>query len=354
MQVASGDLVLLRGGPAAAPLLTAIYKLAVLRGGHAHTHIVLPGLEEFFMRQASLEQVRFISPIEHLVTDKYQKFISIMSEDNTHSMAGAPPERQVERARAWEPLMRREMEREAAGELKWVVSLFPTQAYAQDADMSLEEYEDFVYGACLPEPADPIGYWERFARYQEAWVKWLDGRRHVHILGRDTDLTFSVEGRKFINCDGKNNFPDGEIYTGPVEDSVNGTVRFTFPAIEAGREVDNVWLRFEAGRVVEAKADKGEAFLHKMLDTDAGARRLGEFAIGTNAGIQRFTKNVLFDEKIGGTFHLALGRSYPDSRGQNESAIHWDMVCDLRPGGEIRVDDVLIHKDGKFTFDPSV
>jgi len=318
-----------------------------------HVNVTLPGLAEFFMRHASIEQLRFVSPLEDLVVDKYHKHIHILGEENTRSMTGVEPARQVERSRARERLMIRELEREAAGELKWVLSLFPTQAYAQDADMSLEEYEEFVFGACLPEPNDPIGYWKRFSAYQAGWVKWLEGKRRVRLLGRDTDLSFSIEGRPFINCDGKNNFPDGEIYTGPVEDSVNGTVRFTYPAIEAGREVENVWLRFEGGRVVEARADKGEDFLHKMLDTDAGARRLGEFAIGTNAGIQRFTKNILFDEKIGGTFHLALGRSYPDSKGQNESAIHWDMVCDLRAGGEIWVDDILIHKDGTFTFDPN-
>ena len=178
------------------------------------------------------------------------------------------------------------------------------------------------------------------------------GKKTVRILAKDTDLTLSIEGRPFINCDGKENFPDGEIFAGPVENSAQGTIRFTYPAIEYGREVQNVWLRFEDGKVVEAKADKGEEFLHKRLDTDVGARYVGEFAIGTNRGIQRFTRNTLFDEKIGGTCHLAVGRGYPESGSRNESAIHWDMVCDLRDGGEIWVDDVLIHKDGEFTFDP--
>jgi aminopeptidase len=353
VQVQPGDLVTLRGSTLSAPMLDAIYRRSVLAGGMVHLGVSLPGLDEFFMRNASLDQIRFISPFEDLLVEKYHKFIYLMSDANTRSMTSVDPTRTVERARSRERLMRREFEREAAGELKWVLSLFPTEAYAQDADMSLAEYEEFVYGACLPEPDDPIGYWERFSKFQQSWVNWLDGKKRVRLVARDTDLSFSIEGRKFINCDGKNNFPDGEVYTGPIENSVNGTVRYSFPAIEDGREVENIWLRFEEGKVVEAKADKGEAFLLKMLDTDAGARRLGEFAIGTNPGIQRFTRNTLFDEKIGGTCHLALGRSYPDSKGENESAIHWDMVCDLRPGGEIWVDDVLIHKDGQFTFDPN-
>jgi len=352
VQVQPGDLVSLRGSTLAAPLLEAIYRRAIARGGFVHLGVSLPGLDEFFMRNASLDQVRFISPVEDLMIEKYHKFIHLMSDGNTRSMASVDPARTVERSRSRERLFRRELEREMAGELKWVLSLFPTQAYAQDADMSLEEYEDFVYGACLPEPDDPIGYWERFSKYQQTWVSWLAGKKKVRLVARDTDLSLSIEGRPFVNCDGKCNFPDGEIYTSPVENSVDGMIRYTFPAIEDGREVENVWLRFEEGRVVAAGADKGEEFLLKMLDTDAGARRLGEFAIGTNAGIQRFTRNTLFDEKIGGTCHLALGRSYPDAKGENESAIHWDMVCDLRAGGEIWVDDTLIHRDGKFTFNP--
>lgn len=353
VQVKSGDLVSIRGSTLAAPLIEAVYQRAVLAGSFPHVSVDLPGLEEFFMRHATREQLRFISPIAELLVEKYNKMIRIMSDANTRSMTSVDPARQVERSRAEEPLFQKFLERAAAGTLKWVLAAFPTQAYAQDAEMSLAEYEEFYFNACLPDPHDPIGYWERLSAFQAGWVRYLAGKKRVRIVAKDTDLTFSIEGRPFISCDGKENFPDGEIFTAPVEHSVEGTIRFTYPAIEAGREVHDVWLRFEAGKVVEAKAEKGEEFLLKTLDTDAGARYVGEFAIGTNQGIQRFTKNTLFDEKIGGTCHLALGRGYPESLSQNQSAIHWDMVCDLREGGEIWVDDVLIHKDGAFTFEPS-
>jgi len=182
-------------------------------------------------------------------------------------------------------------------------------------------------------------------------IDYLQGKERVHIIGPDTDLTLSIAGRTFINSDGRHNMPSGEIFTGPVEDSAEGYVHFSFPAVIRGREVEDVRLWFEKGKVVRATAGKGEAFLLKMLDTDEGARYLGEFAIGTNTGITRFTRNILFDEKIGGTFHLAVGAGYPETGSRNQSSIHWDMICDLRQGGEIYVDDVLIYKDGKFVLE---
>ena len=353
VDVQQGDLVSIGGDSPASPLIEAVYRRTVLRGGMPNLTLDLPGLREFFMRNATPEQLRFVSPVMELVTDKYQKFINIMGGVNTRSMTNVDPERQVMRAQSTEAIMKKFLSRASTGDLKWVVTLFPTDAYAQDAEMSLEEYEEFVFNACLPEPDDPIGYWKRFSEFQAGWVDYLAGKRTMRIIANDTDLTLEIAGRRFINCDGKENFPDGEIFTSPIENSVNGTIRYSYPAIYDGREVENIWLRFEDGKVVDAKAGKGEDFLLKMLDTDEGARYLGEVAIGTNKGIQRFTKEILFDEKIGGTCHLALGKSYPETGGQNESAIHWDMVCDLHDGGEIWVDDVLIHKDGDFTFDPA-
>ena len=230
-------------------------------------------------------------------------------------------------------------------------TLFPTNAAAQDAEMGLGEFEDLVYGACLPDLDDPIGHWKRFSAWQQRIVEWLKGKKRVHVIGPGTDLRLSIEGRPFINCDGKANMPDGEVFTSPVEGSVEGHVHYTYPAVYRGREVTNVRLRLEKGRVVEATADKGEEFLLKTLDIDEGARVPGEFAIGTNKGVTRFMRQTLFDEKIAGTFHMALGASIPVSGGTNVSAVHWDMVCDLRQGGEIRVDGELLHKDGKFVID---
>jgi aminopeptidase len=213
--------------------------------------------------------------------------------------------------------------------------------------MSLREFEDFVYSGCLVHEPDPIKAWKKISREQQHIVDWLNKARKIHVVGPDTDLKLEVTGRKWINCDGHENFPDGEIFTGPIEDSVNGHIRYTYPACAYGREVEDVRLWFKDGKVVKATAAKNEEFLLKMLKTDKGARYVGEFAFGINYGIQRFTKNTLFDEKIGGTIHLALGKGYPESGSKNQSAIHWDMVCDLRQGGEVRVDGTLFLKDGK-------
>jgi aminopeptidase len=239
------------------------------------------------------------------------------------------------------------LEREAKGEVHWTGTLHPTQAFAQDAEMSLREFEDFVYKGCLVHEPDPIKAWKKISREQQRIVDWLNKARKIHVVGPDTDLKLEVTGRKWVNCDGHQNFPDGEVFTGPIEDSLNGHIRYTYPACIYGREVEDVRLQFKDGKVVKATAAKNEEFLLKMLETDKGARYVGEFSFGTNYGIQRFTKNTLFDEKIGGTIHLAVGKGFPESGSKNKSAIHWDMVCDLRDGGEVRVDGTLFLKDGK-------
>jgi aminopeptidase len=221
---------------------------------------------------------------------------------------------------------------------------------AQDAEMGLAEYEDFVYTACMPDLNDPVGYWHNFSAWQQRIIDWLRGKGQVHITAPGTDLRLSIASRIVKNSDGHFNLPDGEIFTGPVEDSAEGYVNFTYPSIYGGREVAGVKLEFEKGKVVRANAEKNEDFLLKTLDTDAGSRFLGEFAIGTSKGITRFTREILFDEKIDGSFHLALGASYPETGGRNKSAVHWDMVCDLRKGGEIRVDGQLLYRDGKFVI----
>ncbi len=214
--------------------------------------------------------------------------------------------------------------------------------------MSLSDFEAFVYRACFLDDEDPVARWQDLSQKQERLVKWLEGKHTIHLRGQDTDLTFSIDGRIFINDDGHYNFPGGEFFTGPVEDSANGYIRYSFPASFGGRSVEDVRLRFENGVVVEASAAQGQDYLDKMLAMDEGARRLGEFAFGNNRNVDRCTKNTLFDEKMGGTVHLALGASIPETRGVNQSALHWDMVCDLRSGSEVRVDGQLFCKDGEF------
>ncbi|HJW83444.1 MAG TPA: aminopeptidase, partial [Anaerolineae bacterium] len=210
------------------------------------------------------------------------------------------------------------MRRQAAGELRWCVTLYPTEAYAQDAEMSLREFEEFVFGACLLSDPDPVARWKAIAARQQVLVDWLKGKKRIQVKGPNCELTVGIDGRTFINADGKRNFPDGEIFTGPEETVTEGWVKFTYPAIYQGREVEGVELEFNAGRVVKAGAKKGEGFLIKMLDTDPGARVLGEFAIGTNDSIQRFTREILFDEKIGGSIHMAVGAGYPDTGSINQ------------------------------------
>jgi aminopeptidase len=228
-----------------------------------------------------------------------------------------------------------------------MVTLYPTEAYAMDADMSLTAYEDFFYRACLADKQDPISEWKQMAERQARIVEWLKGRKEIHIQGDGTDLKLGIEDRIFETAAGEYNLPDGEIFTGPVEDQTQGVVTFSYPAIEAGRRVEGIRLEFDQGRVVKARAESNEEFLITTLDTDAGSRVLGELGIGTNYGLTAFTGSTLLDEKIGGTIHLALGASYPETGGQNHSAIHWDMVCDLRKGGRITVDGDRLMEDGK-------
>ncbi len=346
-----GQKVAILGSTLAEPLIRAIYASVLNAGAHPTVLATLPGLDEIFYQHASEEQLQHVPPPFRLVVETYEGIIALMGAANTKSLSNVPAAKMALNQRATGETSRIFMQRHSAGEMRWVGTLFPTNAGAQDAEMGLCEFEDFVYGACLPDLEDPIGYWKRFSARQQRIVDWLKGKKRVHVVGPDTDLRLSIEGRPFINCDGKANMPDGEVFTSPVEGSVEGHVRYTYPAVYRGREVTNVRLRLEKGRVVEATADKGEDFLIQTLDVDAGARVPGEFAIGTNTGVTRFMRNTLFDEKIAGTFHMALGASIPISGGTNVSAVHWDMVCDLRQGGEIRVDGELLHKDGKFVID---
>ncbi len=216
--------------------------------------------------------------------------------------------------------------------------------------MSLKEYEDFVFKAVHTKEEDPVAYWKSTAAAQQKAIDWLAGKNQVVLRGPNVDLTLSILSRKFMNSVGIFNMPDGEIYTGPVEDSVNGWVKFTYPAIYEGVAVEGAELTFNNGRVSRAIATRNQDYLLKMLESDAGSRYLGEFAIGTNKDIDRFTGHILFDEKIGGTFHMALGAGYPETGSHNKSAIHWDMICDMRTDSEILVDGQLFYKNGEFVF----
>ncbi len=329
--------------------MEALYERILQAGGHPFVMTQTDAMEEAFYRVASEEQLRFISPVSQYIVDKIDVSMGIWADENTKSMTGVDPRRQAMAAQARKPISKRFLERAAKGELRWVGTQFPTQASAQDAEMSLREYENFVFNAGLLHLPDPIAGWKQLSERQQRLVDVLNKVSEVRVVGKETDLRLGVAGRTWINCNGHENFPDGEVFTGPIEDSVNGTILYSFPAVHHGRECHDIRLTFKNGKVVDASASKGADFLHAMLDQDAGARILGEFAIGTNFGIQRYTKNTLFDEKIGGTCHAALGAAYPETGGKNESGLHWDMVCDLRhEGRRVEADGKTILENGRF------
>jgi len=347
VEVRPNQLVRISGGQEGAPLILAVYQKVLERGAHPFLQVEPEEAEELLYTYASDAQLDYIPPFMKGVIEQIDAGIAIWTDVNTKQLTNADPAKQSRRAVAMRPLSDRLLERAAKKELRWSGTIHPTQAFAQDAEMSLREFEDFVYSACLVDEPDPIRAWKKVSKEQQRVTDWLNKARQIHVVGPDTDLKLEVTGRKWINCDGHENFPDGEVFTGPIEDSLNGHIRYTYPACYFGREVEDVRLQFKDGKVVKATAAKNEQVLLKMLESDKGAKYVGEFAFGTNSGIQRFTKNTLFDEKIGGTIHLALGKGYPESGSKNKSAIHWDMVCDLRDGGEVRVDGTVFLKDGK-------
>ena len=348
--VQPGERVLIRAtSPAAEPLVQALYQETLRAGGQPVPYVQLRD-EDMLALEASVEadQLSVVNPMLKLMYETAEVVIRIEASENMRALSGYPQDAQQARAKAWSSLIQIQMEREGNGSLRRCTTLFPTQAYAQSAGMSLSQYETFVYEACKVHLANPVAAWREMETRQQRLVDFLGGKERLQIRGQNIDLSMSIAGRHFKNACGRANFPDGEIFTGPVEDSVNGWVNFTYPAYFGGNEVIGVRLKFRDGQVTEASAEGNEEFLLSALNTDPGARRLGEFAIGTNEAIQRFTGSILFDEKIGGTVHMALGQGYPQTGSQNNSTLHWDMICDMRHGGEIVVDGKLFYKDGNF------
>lgn len=350
MAVQPGEKVLLRAtSPAAEPLIQALYQASLRAGGQTFTYIHLRD-EDSLALEATEEAalLAVVNPMLKLMYETCDVIVRVEASENPRALSNYPAETQRARLQAASGLMSIQMEREGNGSLRRCTTQFPTQGYAQAAGMSLPQYADFVYNACKLHLPDPVAAWREVEQFQQKLIDYLAGKKQVHVRGQNIDLQLSIEGRPFLNASGKINFPDGEIFTGPVEDSVNGWVQFTYPAYYHDNEVVGARLTFENGLVTQATAAKNEAFLHHTLETDPGARRLGEFAIGTNYDIQHFTGSILFDEKIGGTVHMALGQGYPQTGSSNQSAIHWDMICDMREGGEIWVDGELFYQNGRF------
>ena len=350
LNVQPGNLVAIHGGAEAIPLLREVYRESLRAGGHPELIIGLEEAREIDVKEANEAQLNFVSPVTQLINERFDCLLYIDAETNTRRLSRVNPLRVAKLRKAYEATDTLRTQRAAHGLVRWCYTQFPTQAYAQNANMSLEDYWEFVCNACKINEPDPVEQWQMISLQYQKLINWLYGHKEVHIVGENTDLILSIEDRPFLACDGHNNLPDGEIYTSPIENSAQGTIRFTLPTSYDGHGVDDIRLRFEEGRVVEAHAAINEDYLLSMLHIDEGAKRIGEFAFGMNYGIREATRNILYDEKIGGTIHLALGRSYPESGGLNVSALHWDMVCDLRAQGEVLIDGEPFLKNGKYTF----
>jgi len=343
----AGQKAVIEGTTLGEPLMLALYERLLRRGVHVRLEPVFPHAAQVYYANANQAQLEYLWESDRWLRENVDARFVVLSDANTKQLSRVDPAKQAAFSRCRKPLMDISMQRTAAKQLRWMVTLLPTEAYAIDAGMSLAEYEDFYFGACLVDTADPVGEWKAMAARHARLLEWMKDRNLVHIEGEGTDLYLEVGGRVFEEASGNFNFPDGEFFTGPIEDRTRGVVTFSYPAIWQGKSVEGIQLVFEEGRVVRATSRTNQDFLLQMLDTDDGARVLGELGIGTNYGIRAFSGSILLDEKIGGTIHLALGMSYPETGGLNESAIHWDMVCDLRQGGRITVDGDLLMEDGK-------
>jgi aminopeptidase len=343
LRVQPGETMAIGAELEARELVEACYREVVRRGAFPLLRLDLPGLAEFFLQNASDEQLAHCPPTAMFEAEHCDGRIRIAAESDTRSMSRIDPARQAAFDRARHPIRR------AAAQKRWVLTQFPTAAYAAEAGMSLPEYEDFVAAAMFLDREDPAEAWRELGRRQAGLIDYLKNVSTIRIAGEGgTDLTLDVGGRTWINSDGRRNMPSGEVFTGPVEESARGRIACSFPVCRGGRVVSGIALELDGGRVVKATAEDGEAYLHSMLNLDAGARRFGELGIGLNDGIQRFTGSILYDEKIGGTVHLALGQSYPETGGVNESALHWDLIVDLRRGGRVWADGALVMEDGRW------
>jgi aminopeptidase len=338
LEVQPGQQVVVRSTTLAAPLLLALQRALLEREAWPLLRVALPGQDEGFWSAAREVHLDGFAGLELVEAERTDASVTIHAPENTRALAGVDPALLARGARG------RAAVREAALARRWCVSLWPTPALAQDAGMSVTDFAAFVRRALFLDRADPPASWRELRASQERLISRLSVARELRIEGEETDLVVGVAGRAWINSDGRRNMPSGEVFTGPLEDSASGRVRFGVPSSPRGVEVAGVALEFRDGVVVSARADRGDEVLQAMLATDEGARRLGEIGIGTNFGIDRAVGLTLLDEKIGGTVHLALGRSYPETGGTNESAIHWDLIC--RPD-RLTADGETILENGK-------
>jgi aminopeptidase len=343
LEVQPGQQVLVESSTLAAPLLLALQREILERDAWPLIRASLPGQGEGFWHAARDRHLDGFPSSELAEAEQIDASLRIQATENANALAGVDPARLSRAQRARSSL------REVALARRWAITLYPTAAAAQQAGMGTGEFTDFVTRALFLDRDDPAAAWGELRAFQAALIERLARKREIHIQAEGTNLRLTVDGRTWVNSDGKRNMPSGEVFTGPHETSAEGVIRFTIPTAPRGVVVEDVTLEFREGRVVSAKAERGDDYLQATLDTDEGARYLGELGIGTNFGIDRPIGAILFDEKIGGTVHLAVGRSYPETGGTNESVVHWDMICDLRQGGTLSADGEVILADGRFT-----
>ena len=347
LELAPGDRLYVDTTTLAVPLVREVYRVGLRRGAHVEVDLGWDGRGRTLLAEASDEQLAYLPTLRSRAMAEFDAYLAIRAPFNARAMQDAPADRAAARAEAMKPVNADYFRRAGTRELRRTLCQYPTQAAAQVAGMSLDDYRAFVFAACKLDADDPRAAWLGVRERQQAVVDRLNEARRVRYRGPGIDLAFSVAGRTWINSDGQTNMPSGEVYTSPVEDSVEGVVRFDYPAVYRGHEVEGVTLWVEGGEVVRHEARRGEAFLAETL-ARPGARRFGEAAVGTNYAIDRFTGNILFDEKIGGTVHLALGQGYPQAGGRNESSVHWDLIAGMRDGGEIELDGEVVYRGGRF------
>ncbi|HEX4280441.1 MAG TPA: aminopeptidase [Solirubrobacteraceae bacterium] len=337
LDVHERDYVLVFTTPRAAPVVRALNRAMISRGAWPPgIRIAIPGVAEDFYRLAPDDLLDNYAPQDLAEMERTDAYLRIDAPENTRALTGIDPATVARAGRARQPVQEVRMGK------RWCGTLWPTPALAQDAGMSDDDYAAFVERALFLDRPDPVAAWRELSDRQQSLVDRLNTAKEIRIEAPGTDLRLRVDGRTWINSNGRRNMPSGEVFTGPIEDSANGTVRFTIPSSPRGVLVEDVTLTFEDGRVTTATAARGQDYLDAALATDPGARFLGEIGIGTNAGIDRPTGAILLDEKMAGTVHLALGRSYPETGGRNSSALHWDLLCDLRAGGRLTADGEAI------------
>ena len=348
LSVGKNEKILIRSSYLAEDLINEFCSIAYSRGAHPETRIALRNSERLYFENSSIEDLKYLSETELNYYKNFDAFLTIRAPFDAKELQGISAEKKKVKNESAKILHELFSERSSNGTLKWCVCQYPTESQASESGMSLAEYENFIIRSAYLDKEDPVRSWDELSAKQGLIADYLNKCTEVRVRNDSTDISFSCEGRIWINSDGRRNMPSGEIFTSPVESSVNGFITFSYPAIYMGEEVEGVKLTVKNGKIVSHSAQKGEELLSQVLKID-GADTFGEAAIGTNYGIQNFTKNILFDEKIGGTVHFALGDSFAETGGKNRSAIHWDMIADMRSNSEITADGKLIYKNGHFT-----